>query len=356
VAHCGPGVFVFHVLQRYHRVNQMANTLPLEPTLIRKMLSWPVVGTAVVFILGGGLSFTTSAHPVLADVFYVFGAALFVVKFLTWEENRQQPINKRRKIFAVGVGATVLVLSLSIWGNHRLNPRIDQTKTNPVSAVPPMHESPPPPAATSSEQPSTPRTVPEKASPLPKQAKLPKKTQTAPQAQQSAQGGVQTGSISTGPCSNVQVGGANNSASTNCNFASSDPYVGSSNKQVSQWAMDEADKIEKMGNDCTDGMIKAQQQKAKGLPYNSFDAPGPEAVQSRFRREFDASVKPELVKLHDSINLRLGPAARTRIQEQDYQSIMSFSLPPNQSRDLCIMVGSYAQDLRQMATSLNNQP
>jgi hypothetical protein len=139
-------------------------------------------------------------------------------------------------------------------------------------------------------------------------------------------------------------------------LVSPDPYVGVSNKQVSQWAMDEADRIEKMENDCRDGVIKAQQQKAKGLPYNSFDAPGPEAVQSRFRRDFNASVKPELVKLHDSINLRLGPNARTREQEQDYQNIMNFSYPPNHSWELCMMVGTYARDLRQMATSLNNLP
>jgi len=57
-----------------------------KPTLAKTVWSWPVVGGALFFIFGGGLTFTTSGHPTLADAFYAFGAALFLAKFLIWND------------------------------------------------------------------------------------------------------------------------------------------------------------------------------------------------------------------------------------------------------------------------------
>jgi hypothetical protein len=52
------------------------------------------------------------------------------------------------------------------------------------------------------------------------QTKSPRKaTSKPPEPKQSGSDNAQTGPITAGPCSNVQVGGNNNDASTNCNFA-----------------------------------------------------------------------------------------------------------------------------------------
>jgi hypothetical protein len=71
--------------------------------------------------LGTGIAFTTSSHAVIADFFYALSAILFVAKFLTWEDIRQQTPDKRRLPNATAVLSTGLVLVLMIWGNHRLN-------------------------------------------------------------------------------------------------------------------------------------------------------------------------------------------------------------------------------------------
>ncbi len=84
--------------------------------------SWIVVGTVIVLGLGTGVAFTTSSHPWVADAFYVFSTVLFVVKFFTWEDIRQQEPARRWRANSLAVAASVAVLALAITGNHHLNP------------------------------------------------------------------------------------------------------------------------------------------------------------------------------------------------------------------------------------------
>ncbi len=83
--------------------------------------SWVVVGAVVVLGLGTGVAFTTSGHPWIADACYVFSAALFVAKFFTWEDVRQQELTRRRRANSVAAGAATIILALIISGNHYLN-------------------------------------------------------------------------------------------------------------------------------------------------------------------------------------------------------------------------------------------
>jgi hypothetical protein len=75
----------------------------------------------------------TSGHPILADICYALGSVLFVTKFLTWEENKQQAPTKRRAVSGIGVAVTVLLLVLAVWGTGKLNPPT-------VTSVPPTLE------------------------------------------------------------------------------------------------------------------------------------------------------------------------------------------------------------------------
>lgn len=84
--------------------------------------SWVVVGAAITLGLATGVAFTTSGHPWIADAFYVFSAVLFVAKFFTWEDIRQQEAKRRRRANSLAVAASVVVLALAIGGNHYLNP------------------------------------------------------------------------------------------------------------------------------------------------------------------------------------------------------------------------------------------
>jgi hypothetical protein len=105
--------------------------------------SWPVVGGSLFFILGGGLTFMTSTHAILADISYLVGAALFLGKFLTSEESRQQPHRKRRRIHRIGITVTTMILVIALLGNHKMNPSIsalevlslESAKRHPVISV-----------------------------------------------------------------------------------------------------------------------------------------------------------------------------------------------------------------------------
>jgi hypothetical protein len=115
----------------------MANA-PHKQSVGQLIWSWPVVGVFVPFIWGGGVTFMTSGHPLLADPFYISGTIFLLAKFLTWEENRKQTKWKRRILSCAGVIAVALVTSLAIWGNHKLNrpPAIEISKEiNTASAL-----------------------------------------------------------------------------------------------------------------------------------------------------------------------------------------------------------------------------
>jgi hypothetical protein len=130
------------------RKEMLDNSDPKPKFNMGKLIwSWPVVGGALFFILGGGLTFMTSGHPVLADVCYVLGAGLFTAKFITWEENINQPQNKSRKTTAIAIGLTLMVLIFSVVGNYKLNPgkiEVPQTtKSRPYTGIGPFGDTPP---------------------------------------------------------------------------------------------------------------------------------------------------------------------------------------------------------------------
>jgi len=93
----------------------------LKVGVCKLMWSWPVIGGIVFLILGGGLTFMTSGHPILADIFYLVGGGLFLSKFLTWEETKNLVQSKKRGISFGGTIVTVLVIVFALWGNHKLN-------------------------------------------------------------------------------------------------------------------------------------------------------------------------------------------------------------------------------------------
>jgi hypothetical protein len=76
----------------------------------------------IVFLfIGGGFTFMTSSHPWIADVFYLLGALLFLMKFLTWEEAHQQDPKQRVKFMTSGVLIVFVLSALMMIGNHKLN-------------------------------------------------------------------------------------------------------------------------------------------------------------------------------------------------------------------------------------------
>ena len=86
-----------------------------------KIWSWIVVSTLVVLSLGLWGTFLTSGHPWASDEFFVVAAALFLAKFWTWEDTRQQPGGRKQWLLG---GMTVLVLSftgLALRWDHTIN-------------------------------------------------------------------------------------------------------------------------------------------------------------------------------------------------------------------------------------------
>lgn len=90
-------------------------------TIGKKIWSWVVVSVFVGLALGLWGTFLTSAHPLAADIFFVAGAIVFLAKFLTWEDARQQPGAYKNWLFG---GITILVLiltALALRWNHTIN-------------------------------------------------------------------------------------------------------------------------------------------------------------------------------------------------------------------------------------------
>jgi hypothetical protein len=103
--------------------------------LWKQIWSWPVVAVVVSLLIGGGLTFMTSNHPWLADVFYVAAGILFLAKFLTWEDARQLDRPKRNRSYGLAIGLTLAALCIAIWGDHRLSaPEVVQSP--PVKYTP----------------------------------------------------------------------------------------------------------------------------------------------------------------------------------------------------------------------------
>jgi hypothetical protein len=133
---------------------------------------------------------------------------------------------------------------------------------------------------------------------------------------------------------------------------SPDPYVGTPNQTVAQWATDLADRLEKTGRKCGEDVVQAEQRKGLGTPVSLPDAPGPEFVQVMFRREFDEALKPAIIDTHRSLTFRLGPAKLDARVVGDYERIINFNNPPQRSWPLCMLIQDYAEGLRWMAQTL----
>jgi thioredoxin 1 len=89
-------------------------------TIGKKIWSWVVVSAFVVLALGFWGTFLTSGHPWAADMFFVVGAVIFLAKFLTWEDARQQPGASKKLLFG---GITILVLiftALALRWDHTI--------------------------------------------------------------------------------------------------------------------------------------------------------------------------------------------------------------------------------------------
>jgi len=98
-----------------------ASERSVSGTIGKKIWSWVVVSAFVVLALGFWGTFLTSGHPWAADVFFVVGAVVFVAKFLTWEDARQQPGVSKKLLFG---GITILVLIfavLAVRWDHTIN-------------------------------------------------------------------------------------------------------------------------------------------------------------------------------------------------------------------------------------------
>jgi len=61
-----------------------------------------------------------------------------------------------------------------------------------------------------------------------------------------------------------------------------------------------------------------------------------------------------LIKLHDSLVLRLGPPSLDAEEEQDYQDIADFSEIPQRSAALCMDLQDYSGELRSMGQAVTN--
>jgi hypothetical protein len=107
-------------------IMQVSNPSPIPPkkTISEQIWSWVVVGWVAALLIGGGIGIVTASVPYhvwIADAFFFIAAGLFVSKFLTWEDAKQQEASAKRKISAVVGVCTLSVLVILVGGNHYLN-------------------------------------------------------------------------------------------------------------------------------------------------------------------------------------------------------------------------------------------
>ncbi len=137
-------------------------------------------------------------------------------------------------------------------------------------------------------------------------------------------------------------------------ISAADPYVGISNQQVGQWVIEESSRIDAMANKCQTDVTQAIQRKNRGIAPRLPDAPGPEFVQVEFRQEFENCCRNTLMKLHDSLVLRLGPPNLSAEEEELYEGIVSFSDIPQRSWPLCMDLQIYSGQFRSMGKAVSN--
>jgi hypothetical protein len=165
-------------------------------------------------MLGAAVTFMTSGHPWLADVFFLLSGALFAVKFLTWEETRQQTQSQKIMSYGLAIGITLVILCTAIAGNHWMNPirklvapiAPRQSSENPAN-VPPKSEAPSSQNEKSRSEPSTKSTG----------KKPPRKKALPPTTQEAKTDDAKT--IPSQECPNgICIGGDNNGSATVNNY------------------------------------------------------------------------------------------------------------------------------------------
>ena len=90
--------------------------------------SWQTIVALVLFILPAGQNFMTSSHPILADICYVTGCSIFLVKFLSWEGAKHMSV----RIVGGFVVMTALVGATAL--NHYMN-RVGDSLSDPAYIV-----------------------------------------------------------------------------------------------------------------------------------------------------------------------------------------------------------------------------
>lgn len=92
--------------------------------ILEQVWSWVVVGAALPFILGTGVAFMTSTHPWAADGFFAAGTILFLAKFSTWEDARNQPPRKKWLILISVISVSLAIVAGTVYWNHKINPSV----------------------------------------------------------------------------------------------------------------------------------------------------------------------------------------------------------------------------------------
>lgn len=134
-----------------------------------------------------------------------------------------------------------------------------------------------------------------------------------------------------------------------------DPYAGIPNTAVGTWAIQEAARLERDGGRCMNDEFQAwkwEQQKPPKDPGLTV-----RHVDWNFHIYFQDALRGPITKLHDSITLRLGPAALSPGEEEAYSEVIEASnSPTNSDPFLCMDVKEYASYLQELGQSLLNQP
>jgi hypothetical protein len=135
---------------------------------------------------------------------------------------------------------------------------------------------------------------------------------------------------------------------------SPDPYIGITDSKISEWAIQEADRLDGDSQKCMNMVFDSANEKSpvKGTPVLIQT---PKSIQWEFQLYFRNGLKPSIVKLHDSLVFRLGPALLDPDEESTYNEMMRIGDSPKEWPFLCAEVKSYVLPLRLMGQRLMNQ-
>ncbi len=203
---------------------------------LKKLWRWSVVGGAAPFLWGAGIAAMYGDDYKVAICLYFCGIVLLVAKFVTWEEHSNYSSSKKLALLIVTVllGAVAFVFSL-YWITVR---KADVRTTQYDAKIAKETRAPSPTPSTTPSSPSAAELAKEDGKLVPQPAPRnihhvqlsdgvgasdTRKPQKSPPSsfspQQTASGdnsGQVGGTVTAGPCSNVQIGGNGNRANTNC--------------------------------------------------------------------------------------------------------------------------------------------